>query len=74
MYQLSVAGQGIVVNKFMIIIDQINCIGCGLCASLCSDNFRINDDFKAEVINGQQPKACVQEAIDNCPVQAIIEK
>jgi ferredoxin len=55
----------------MLTIDQVNCIGCGLCASLCPDNFKINDDFKAEIINAGQIKPCVQEAVDNCPVQAI---
>ena len=55
----------------MLTIDQSNCIGCGLCASLCPDNFIMNDDFKAEVINGNQIKPCVKEAINNCPVQVI---
>lgn len=71
MRQFSVVGLDDVINKTMIVIDQANCIGCGLCASLCPDNFRINDNFKAEVINDNQIKLCVQEAIDNCPVQVI---
>lgn len=74
MRQFSVVGLAAAINKIMIVIDQANCIGCGLCASLCPDNFRINDDFKAEVVNSAQPKPCSQEAINNCPVQVISQE
>ena len=55
----------------MIKVDQSKCIGCGLCAALCPEHFQLNGDvFKAEVIK-EGLSACVDEAIDNCPVQAI---
>ncbi len=55
----------------MIKIDQTKCIGCGLCATLCPENFQLSSDtFKAEIIK-EEPSACLSEAIENCPVQAI---
>ena len=51
-------------------INKNKCIGCGLCESLCSSNFKINDNGKATVISQKNTK-CVENAIENCPVQAI---
>lgn len=54
-------------------VDQDTCIGCGMCAGIAPDIFRMNDDGKAESYanaeNGQE--ALAQEAIDSCPVSAI---
>ncbi len=45
------------------------CIGCGLCVSMCSEVFKMKDG-KA-VIKENKKVPCVDEAIENCPVDAI---
>jgi len=54
-------------------IDE-NCIGCGLCESLCPDVFKMADDGLAKVIADPVPdadKKCAVDAEDQCPVDAI---
>lgn len=54
------------------VVDQDVCTGCGTCAELAPNTFRVNDDELAEVINPTgDPEDAIQEAIDNCPVEAI---
>lgn len=54
-------------------VDQDLCIGCGICANICSGCFEMADDFKSHVIEGCSCEAegCCQQAADACPVQAI---
>ncbi|MGB2983927.1 MAG: ferredoxin [Candidatus Bipolaricaulia bacterium] len=53
------------------IVDSDLCVGCGLCAQVCSDVFEMNDD-KAAVIDGADLSTdCIQDAVDQCPVSAI---
>ena len=50
-----------------------NCIGCGMCAGICPEVFRITDENVA-VASGEilpEQETAVQEAADNCPVSAI---
>ncbi|MEK6906468.1 MAG: ferredoxin [Nanoarchaeota archaeon] len=54
----------------VIKIDKEKCIGCGLCASTCSEVFELKDDMKAYV-KKQKNLPCVIEAIESCPVEAI---
>lgn len=56
----------------MIKIDEETCIGCGACASICEEVFEMKDG-KAHVKKSQDNSkaACVKEAIDSCPVNAI---
>ena len=56
----------------MVKIDKEKCIGCGACASICSEIFEIGDDGKAKV-KAQKNISCVKEAIGSCPVDAISE-
>ena len=53
-----------------ILVNKEACIGCGACASLCPNNFRMSDDGKAEVID-QKNVECAKNAAGTCPVQAI---
>ncbi|MDD4412359.1 MAG: ferredoxin [Patescibacteria group bacterium] len=51
-------------------VDQKKCIGCGACASLYPDNFKINKDGKAEPIVGSD-NSDAADVIGICPVSAI---
>ncbi len=54
-------------------VDQDLCVGCGLCTQICGEVFEMNADGKAQVIDGADQSAdCVQDAVDQCPVSAII--
>jgi ferredoxin len=64
-----------------VLLDLQKCIGCGTCASVCSDLFELGDDTKAHIkgasINslieekvGELP-ICVDEAAEACPITAI---
>ena len=57
-------------------IDKELCIGCGFCASICSDVFKVGEDEKANVIkqpDGEQESLAV-DAMSGCPVNAITEE
>lgn len=53
-----------------ISVNKETCIGCGTCASLCPDSFKIGEDGKSEPIS-QEVNDCVKNAVTSCPVQAI---
>ena len=54
-------------------VDKSACIGCGLCAGIAPDVFRMDDDGVAEAYQDatEGNKDAVQEAIDSCPTSAI---
>ena len=55
-----------------IIVDEKKCIGCGLCVSIASKTFKMNDNYKSVVIeNSTDKEDVVDEAIVSCPVMAI---
>ncbi len=50
------------------------CTACGLCVDTCPEVFEMGDDF-AKVIVDEVPaehEEAVQQAADECPVEAII--
>ena len=53
------------------IIDQDACIGCGVCESIDSSIFQMQDDGKAQVISDNGDEAKIKDAIEQCPVQCI---
>lgn len=51
-----------------------NCTACGLCVDTCPDVFEMGDEI-AEVIVDEVPaelEETVQQAADECPVEAIV--
>ena len=46
-----------------------NCIGCGLCTTMCPDVFTMTDEGVAAARDEIFPAA--QEAAESCPVDAI---
>jgi len=56
----------------MASVDKDLCVGCELCPQACADVFEMAEDGKAGIIAGSdQSAACVQDAVDQCPVGAI---
>jgi ferredoxin len=54
------------------VVNQSECISCGVCTEICPGVFRLNDENISEVINpAGDSEEKIQEAIDNCPVQCI---
>ncbi|GAA0127168.1 ferredoxin [Clostridium sp. CTA-19] len=56
------------------VVNQDECIGCGLCPATCPEVFEMGDDGKAhatvdEVPNGAEDSA--KEAAEGCPTSAI---
>ena len=55
-------------------IDADLCTGCGLCSDSVPDVFKMGDDI-AEVVAADVPanlESAVQEAVDDCPAEAIL--
>jgi len=54
------------------VVDSGSCIGCELCISIASDDFKMTDDGVAEALCEEiQSEDSVSEAIESCPVDAI---
>ncbi|QAT39616.1 ferredoxin [Clostridium sp. JN-9] len=55
-------------------VDKDTCIGCGLCPTIESDVFSMDDDGKAVAIPEELKDDLIsgaKEAEENCPVNAI---
>ncbi len=58
-------------------VDQELCISCGTCVDLCPEVFQWNDDDKASAVTHDVPAELedqANEAIENCPTNAIAEQ
>ena len=63
--------------KFTIQHDKKACIGCGLCASVCPENWVMDSDGKAKPLKTEVDEVGNnKDAQDSCPVACIkiIEK
>jgi ferredoxin len=53
------------------VVDEEICIGCGNCAKICPKVFELVNE-KSQVIGPDKYDTCnCEEAIEDCPVQAI---
>ena len=53
------------------IIDEDLCTGCELCVETCPDVFMMEDEIATVFNPDGASEEEIQEAIDNCPVEAI---
>lgn len=51
-------------------VNEDLCIGCGLCESMCSDVFKI-EDGKSKVVAEECGKCDCSDIMESCPVNAI---
>jgi len=61
-------------KKYKITQDHESCIGCGMCVSLCGENWEMGEDGKAHPIKkeiGEEELSCNKKAEENCPVGVI---
>ena len=71
-------------KKYLLEHDRPNCIGCGACVAVAPEHWDMNDDGKADIINGKNRKDEWQEkeisedefkinmeAAESCPVNVI---
>ena len=57
---------------FKVIQQREECIGCGVCAAVCPDNWEMADDGLASPLNDSIDEiGCNQEAADSCPTSCI---
>jgi len=57
-----------------VLVNKEKCLGCGTCVSICPEVFQLGADGKAEVKEGvdlEKFLAAIDEAIANCPTNAI---
>jgi ferredoxin len=59
---------------FKIILDRDACIGCGSCAAICPENWRMAGDKSKPKKTEVKELGCNKEAADACPVQCITVK
>lgn len=55
------------------VVDADLCIGCGSCEEICPDVFEVSDDGISRIIATGDCEAagCCEEAVEECPVDAI---
>jgi ferredoxin len=56
-------------------VNKKKCLGCGVCDSLCPEVFKLKNGKSQvkEKANLKKHKDCIKQAIETCPVQAVIK-
>ncbi len=72
-------------NKMKIIHERKKCIGCGVCAVLCPESWKMDEDGRASLVKPKmkydskteqgevviKKSGCNAKAADSCPVNCI---
>ena len=58
--------------KYVIEHVRDECVGCGVCVSLCPDNWEMAEDGKSRALNTElDDLGCNMEAAQSCPTGCI---
>lgn len=59
-----------------VCIDTEECIGCESCVELCPDVFGFDEEAEKAFVKKPEggPEACIDEAIETCPVECIYKE
>ncbi|MGQ4913757.1 MAG: ferredoxin [Candidatus Asgardarchaeia archaeon] len=58
--------------KYKIVHDREECVGDGICATLCPDNWEMAEDGFADPLTVElDDLGCNMDAAENCPTQCI---
>lgn len=58
-------------SAMSIKVNLNDCIGCGVCAELCPQNFKLDEIEGKSLVISQDVTPLTKEAADSCPVSAI---
>ena len=56
-----------------VIIDEPECIGCGSCADICPEVFKLNKGTEKSIVIKPEggPEDLIEEAMGECPMSCI---
>lgn len=54
-----------------VVLDEKECIGCGVCAQICPDVFLLDENAGVSKVISPEGSDCVKEAAESCPVSCI---
>ena len=56
-----------------VTIDEPECIGCGSCADICPEVFKLNKETEKSVVIKPEggPEDLIEEAMGECPMSCI---
>jgi ferredoxin len=61
-------------EKIMKVRIEDSCTACGLCVDTCPDVFEMGDEIAEVIVDNVPPELeeTAQQAVDECPVEAIV--
>ena len=61
-------------RKIMKVRIEDSCTACGLCVDTCPDIFEMGDEIAEVIVDNVPPELeeTAQQAVDECPVEAIV--
>ena len=63
--------RGIKLAKFQVIFEETNCVGCGNCVEVCSENWKLTGGVSSPLNTALEVLGCNRRAADEYPESCI---